>query len=255
MMHGSFPKRYVLTLMALLATTLSIALQTNLSLTIVYMVKPSQDASHFTTPNECSEIRNISFNASNFSKRDDIDKKLDWSTEIQGYAIGFQFVGMIFGYVPGGRLGELYGAKDTMICSILLASVFTILTTIAARISPYVFIICRILVGLGTAPIFPIIVIMISKWIPESERSFISSIMLAGYGAGASVAYLAAGALCSSDFLGGWPSVFYLSGLVGVIWCVLCYFLVYESPEDHPTISLNELEYLQKSIGRPPKEV
>ncbi|GFW35371.1 hypothetical protein TNCV_2611701 [Trichonephila clavipes] len=255
MMHGSFPKRYVLTLMALMATTLSIALQTNLSLTIVYMIKPSQDVSQFATPNECSEIRNISFNASKPSKHDDSSKQLDWSTEIQGYAIGFQFVGMIFGYIPGGRLGELYGAKDTMICSILVASVFTILSTIAARASPYVFIICRIIVGLGSAPIFPILVIMISKWIPESERSFISSIMLAGYGAGASVAYLVAGALCSSDFLGGWPSVFYLSGLVGVIWCVLCYFLVYESPEDHPTISLKELEYLQKSIGPPTKEM
>lgn len=255
MAFSSIPKRYVLTIMALMATTLSIALQTNLSLTIVYMVKSNHDASQFSSSNECSALRNISFSVSKLSEPTSVAQKLDWSTEIQGYAIGFQYVGMIFGYVPGGRLGELYGAKNTMIYSILIASIFTVLSPIAAKLSAYSFIACRVIVGLGTAPIFPILVIMISKWIPESERSLISSIMLAGYGAGASVAYLVAGTLCSSTFLGGWPSVFYLSGIVGVIWCVWCYFLVYESPDTHPTISLKEFQYLQKSIGPPPKEI
>ncbi|GFT69596.1 uncharacterized transporter slc-17.2 [Nephila pilipes] len=252
-MYGLIPKRYILTFVAFTATTLSVALQTNLSLTIVYMVQSTHDKNHISTPNECSAIRNISYNSSEHSEP--ISGKLDWSTEIQGYAIGFQYVGMILGYVPGGRLGELYGAKNTMMCSMLLASVFTVLSSTAAKISAYVFIICRALVGLGTAPVFPVIVIMISKWIPESERSLISSIMLAGYGTGASVSYLTAGALCSSDFLGGWPSVFYLSGIFGIIWCVWCYFIVNESPDVHPTISLKELEYLQKSIGPPPKEM
>ncbi|GFT69594.1 hypothetical protein NPIL_695401 [Nephila pilipes] len=239
--------------MAFMATTISVALQTNLSLTIVYMVQTNHDETHVSVTNECNVIRNNSFNTSRHSESS--SGKLNWSTETQDYIIGLQYLGMILGYIPGGYLGELYGAKNTMNITILIASAFTIISSFAANISVYIFIICRIIVGLGTAPVFPLLVIMISKWIPKSERSFISSIMLAGFGTGASISNLTAGALCSSNFFGGWPSVFYLNGIVGIIWCICSYFLVHESPDAHPTISLKELDYLRRSIGPPKKEM
>ncbi|KAF8773508.1 Sialin like protein [Argiope bruennichi] len=151
------PKRYILTAVALAATTLSIALQTNLSLAIVYMVEPDFDGNiSSSTSNECSAVRNVSTHTEK--------------------------------------------------------SLFTTLSPIAAEVSVYFFMFVRIMVGLGAAPVFPLLVIMISKWIPSSEQNFIASIMLAGYGTGAFVSYLVSGVLCSSEFLGGWPSVFYLSG-------------------------------------------
>ncbi|GIY33112.1 vesicular glutamate transporter 1 [Caerostris extrusa] len=219
------------------------------------MVKPNhKESSSLTTPNECSEIRNkINYNTTERFENHPAGQ-FNWDAEIQGLTIGLQFIGMIIGYIPGGRLGEIYGAKRTMICSLLTASLFTIISPVAARISVYTFIICRMIVGLGAAPIFPILVIMISKWIPDTEQSFVASFMLAGYGTGAFVSSLVTGILLSSELFGGWPSVFYLSGSLGVVFCILCSFVVYDSPYLHPSITLKELEYLEINIAEPPKE-
>ncbi|KAF8773510.1 putative inorganic phosphate cotransporter like protein [Argiope bruennichi] len=252
-MLDAIPKRYVLTAVALAATTLSITLQTNLSLAIVYMVETVfNETTSISTPNECSTVRLVSINSEKYTRG--TATKFDWNTEIQGLTIALQFLGMVCGYIPGGRLGELHGVKRTMICTMLLASLFTILSPIAAELSVYLFMVVRFMVGIGSAPVFPLLVVMISKWIPNTEQSFIASIMLAGFGTGAFVSYLVSGVLCSSEFLGGWPSVFYLSGIAGIAWCALCFFCVFESPDDHPTISFNELEYIGKNIGSPVKK-
>ncbi|XP_055950466.1 sialin-like [Argiope bruennichi] len=253
-MLDAIPKRYVLTAVALAATTLSITLQTNLSLAIVYMVETVfNETTSISTPNECSTVRLVSINSEKYTRG--TATKFDWNTEIQGLTIALQFLGMVCGYIPGGRLGELHGVKRTMICTMLLASLFTILSPIAAELSVYLFMVVRFMVGIGSAPVFPLLVVMISKWIPNTEQSFIASIMLAGFGTGAFVSYLVSGVLCSSEFLGGWPSVFYLSGIAGIAWCALCFFCVFESPDDHPTISFNELEYIGKNIGSPVKKM
>jgi len=57
------------------------------------------------------------------------------------------------------------------------------------------------------------------------------------------------GYLISYESLGGWPSVFYTMGSVGVVWFVFWTFLVYDKPQDHPRIKLNELRYIQNTIG------
>ena len=62
------------------------------------------------------------------------------------------------------------------------------------------------------APVIPVLFYLISRWVPDSERSFNASFILAGYGVGAFLSFLTAGVLCASNFLGGWPSVFYIGG-------------------------------------------
>lgn len=51
--------------------------------------------------------------------------------------------------------------------------------------------------------------------------------------------------LCLHGFGGGWPSVFYLSGLLGVVWVVLAQLLIFDSPEEHPRISPQERHHLE----------
>ncbi|KAA0202884.1 hypothetical protein HAZT_HAZT002356 [Hyalella azteca] len=51
--------------------------------------------------------------------------------------------------------------------------------------------------------------------------------------------------MCNSSFLGGWPSVFYVFGSLGVVWSVFWFPLVYDNPAQHPRISKHELEYLK----------
>lgn len=66
------------------------------------------------------------------------------------------------------------------------------------------------------------------------------------------MAMVLGGWMCSSQFLGGWPSVFYIFGAVGMVWGVPWFLVVRNRPEEHPRISSEELRYITANIG-PPK--
>jgi ACS family sodium-dependent inorganic phosphate cotransporter-like MFS transporter 5 len=52
------------------------------------------------------------------------------------------------------------------------------------------------------------------------------------------------GFLCVYGFGGGWPSIFYIFGIVGIVWFVLWMILAAKSPEDHRFISDKERDYI-----------
>ncbi len=52
------------------------------------------------------------------------------------------------------------------------------------------------------------------------------------------------GYLCVNGFAGGWPSIFYVFGCVGIFWFCLWMVLVSKSPEEHRFISQHEKEYI-----------
>nr|CAD7406377.1 unnamed protein product [Timema cristinae] len=53
----------------------------------------------------------------------------------------------------------------------------------------------------------------------------------------------------------GWPSIFYVFGVVGLIWFIIWMYVVKEGPEMDPKISPQELEYLQNILGQTDKNL
>lgn len=47
----------------------------------------------------------------------------------------------------------------------------------------------------------------------------------------------------------GWESVFYVTGLIGVAWSALWFVLIYDSPAQHPRISMEERKFIEEAIG------
>lgn len=56
------------------------------------------------------------------------------------------------------------------------------------------------------------------------------------------------GLLSEYGFDGGWPSIFYVFGFVGVIWSVAFLFFVHEEPTSHPRIDEKEKKYIVSSL-------
>ena len=52
----------------------------------------------------------------------------------------------------------------------------------------------------------------------------------------------------------GWEFVFYVSGMLGLTWCVAWWLLVFDTPDNHPRISLEEKQYLKENLTEQPKE-
>lgn len=56
------------------------------------------------------------------------------------------------------------------------------------------------------------------------------------------------GLLSEYGFDGGWPSIFYVFGIVGVVWSLAFIFSVHEDPEAHPSIAEDEKKYILSSV-------
>ncbi|CAL1294844.1 unnamed protein product [Larinioides sclopetarius] len=94
---------------------------------------------------------------------------------------------------------------------------------------------------------------MISRWSPRVERSRISTIIFTGSQIGNVIAMPISGVLSSTDLLGGWPSVFYVFGAFGCVWFIFWVLFVYENPSQHPSISKEELLYIEQNKDEKPK--
>lgn len=46
----------------------------------------------------------------------------------------------------------------------------------------------------------------------------------------------------------GWPSVFYVTGALSLIWFVFWVCLTYNDPSEHPHISPEELKYIKSHL-------
>lgn len=49
---------------------------------------------------------------------------------------------------------------------------------------------------------------------------------------------------------GGWPNVFYIFGIVGIIWYIIWCLLCYNDPHSHPFITDEERDYLAQTLGQ-----
>jgi MFS transporter, ACS family, solute carrier family 17 (sodium-dependent inorganic phosphate cotransporter), member 5 len=56
------------------------------------------------------------------------------------------------------------------------------------------------------------------------------------------------GILAEYGFSGGWPSIFYIFGLIGCIWSLAFIYLCHEDPGVHPTIDEREKKYIMSSL-------
>jgi hypothetical protein len=63
--------------------------------------------------------------------------------------------------------------------------------------------------------------------------------------------------LCQYGFDGGWPSIFYVFGAIGIAWFVLWWCVASATPAEHGFISEKEKNYIieQTSSSKREKEV
>lgn len=78
------------------------------------------------------------------------------------------------------------------------------------------------------------------------ERSRLATLAFCGSYAGAVVGLPMSGML--TEWL-GWETCFYFYGMLGLAWYASWMWLSFEKPAKHPTISRDELAYIESSIG------
>ena len=171
----------------------------------------------------------------------EIQGQFGWDNTQLGLVLSSFFVGYIFTQYLGGFLADRYGGKRVLGYGVLLWSLFTILTPLAAHNGFFLLLLTRVLMGLGEGITFPAWHSLYARWVPFQERTRAIAFTNSGIPLGSIFAYIATPIIM---ILFGWEWAFYSFGGLGILWFFFWQRNITSLPADHPNISKEELDYI-----------
>lgn len=150
------------------------------------------------------------------------------------YALGLLFAGRFIDRA-GTRIGYAVAIGLWTVATAGQSLTRTVLAFAAARF----------LLGLAESPNFPAAIKTVAEWFPRRERALATGVFNSGANIGAIVAPITAPWIAIHF---GWPWVFVCMAAIGVIWIVR-WMAVYRRPEQHPRVSVAELNYIRGDAG------
>ncbi len=151
----------------------------------------------------------------------------EWGFARSAFApvIAIGLVGMAFGSVVGGIIGDRFGRRRALIGSILILGALTALSAYATGLASLT--ILRFIAGLGFGGALPNASALASEFVPQRFRLFAVTLAIVCVPLGASIAGLVAAQVMAAR---GWPALFTMGGLAAVAIAVLLVFVLPESP-------------------------
>ena len=167
-------------------------------------------------------------------------KFIDWMGTKKGYLIAIIVwsIGAVMHAGCGWATEHIVGVADK---AALLNASGAIVSSIS-MVSVWLFLICRLILGLGEAGNFPAAIKVTAEYFPKKDRAFATAL----FNAGASVGALAAPAtipLLAKSL--GWEWAFIIIGALGFVWAGIWIF-VYDKPTESKHVNEAELEYINQ---------
>ncbi len=167
-------------------------------------------------------------------------KFIDWMGTKKGYLIAIVVwsLGAVLHAGCGWVTENIVGVADK---AALLEATGALASSIS-MVSVWLFLACRLILGLGEAGNFPAAIKVTAEYFPKKDRAFATAL----FNAGASVGALAAPAtipLLAKSL--GWEWAFIIIGALGFIWAGIWIF-VYDKPEESAHVNKAELEYIHQ---------
>lgn len=247
-----FPScRLVLALMGFFGFINCYTLRVNLSVALVAMVNTTylRELEAAAADNDSDTVADVCDVKGDNKTHvvEDLPGPFNWDMKTQGLVLGAFFYGYTTTQILGGTLAQKIGGKVLMLFGIAWTAGLTLLLPVLTDVGGLAAIfVLRFLMGMGEAVTYPSMAAMLAKWAPPLDRSKMATFIYAGSQIGTVFGMPISGFLCGRY---GWESVFYFFGAVGVAWAVAWFFLIYNSPAAHPRISIEEREYIERSLN------
>jgi MFS family permease len=176
--------------------------------------------------------------------------EFDWDSSITSWILSSFYWMYVISQVVGGVATQYFGTKAVFGWSQFVTALSSLCIPFAASTSWKLLILVRSIQGFASGLTWPAMYSIVGAWYPPSERSrFMSSFQ--GFSFGIGLTYPLCGFIIYNF---GWRPVFYTTGSIGIVWCIMWYFLAFNTPADHPRISPQELEYIELNVSSEMKE-
>lgn len=181
------------------------------------------------------------------------DYKVDLSPKTKAMVLSSMFWGYGLLQIPFGALGRRGCAVKLFAFGNLAAGLLSLMIPMAALNFGFIGIcVIRFCVGLVQGNIYPNVHNVMAVWAIPQEKDSIMCIVQGGNMFGSLISMLVSGYL---GYCYDWPSIFYVSGIAGIIWGIFHAVVGAERPESCKIISKEELELMKKSFQAENKEV
>ena len=144
-----------------------------------------------------------------------------------------------------GRLIDRLGTRLGYALAMIFWSLASMGTALGSTLTSFA--VSRLALGFGEAAVFPASIKAVAEWFPKKERALATGIFNAGTNIGAIITPLIVPWIVKRW---GWRGAFVGIGSLGFVWLVL-WLLIYRKPEDHPSVSQNELDYIRSDPAEP----
>lgn len=144
---------------------------------------------------------------------------------------------------------DKWGAKWVCGLGISIPAIVNALSPLAAQRNYIWLVVIRIIVGAFHGLVHSSLFSMYAKWFPTQERTTAIAATQFGGNIGAVFMSPIAGFLAGVEFGGGWPSIFYFSSLIHIIWLLMWWWFAHNSPDEDPNIDPEEHLYILQNIN------
>lgn len=241
---GCVQYRYVLIILGFFGLANVYGMRVNLNVALVAMVNHTAVQEN-TVPSDCP-LPSAGGNETSAVLK---DGPFAWDPVAQGVVLGAFFYGYIVTPIPGGRMAERFGAKWLFGLGTLFTGLLSLAIPSAAYAGQGYLVAVRVLQGIGEGVTYPAIEAQVAHWIPVNQRATAVSLIHTGGFFGVAVGMYISGLLSSTDFLGGWPSVFYVFGIWTCFWFLLWALFTSNTPADHHWASAREVCMIEADLG------
>jgi len=162
-----------------------------------------------------------------------------WSEQGYGDVVFWFQAAYGIAFLLFGRLIDRIGAKAGYL---LAMTIWTAAHMAHALVTSTLgFTLARIPLALGEAGTYPAALAAVAEWFPKQERALAIGIFNAGANVGAIVTPMIVPVIALAM---GWQSAFLITGSFNLVWIVL-WLLFYRSPRKHPSVSREEMAWIE----------
>ncbi|CAD5226958.1 unnamed protein product [Bursaphelenchus xylophilus] len=174
--------------------------------------------------------------------------ELLWSPRMQNLLFSSSFWGCMLSNIPAGYISDRFSPRNALFLAVLIMSISTFSIPFITEFFGFIGVfIARFIYGIGDGFVLPTANWIISRWVPRNELSQAGSLFTSGFQIAGIVGVPISAAFCDSSVK--WPGVFYLCGLMGILWCVIFLLTGKDSPQKSKVISRTEKAYLVENIA------
>ncbi|KAH8340020.1 hypothetical protein KR067_006338, partial [Drosophila pandora] len=171
----------------------------------------------------------------------------EWNVSDKSLILSSFFWGYVVSQVPAGLLAKRFGAKLVLGVSTTVGGILCFFHPMAAESGVKSVCVLRVITGLVQGSVYPCVHTLLAKWVPRTERGFLTTGIYSGAQFGTAVILVSSGFIFESSM--GWRGLFYISGGLNVAWALLFFWQGANEPATATRISQTEREYIESLTG------